>query len=418
VESATAGIGATANLYSESSASRFANPNELFTHLYFSARGEAPAQQTLQALEEQTHAWLRDWWPLDSQKIDSVSLGRTRYAYDARRQLRSAGEYEFALRTPPERPIALRVTEWEQVLRWPALVWLKVFLGVEADDKNDSAWPIAIGHWVHHWLADGVGSPATNEFVAIPEMPEIRRRVLKSAHRFRVEVETFCEACGQALPDWWASGWGNALYIADSLAAKLSGLSDWSQLASEWKLASPTEISLGETHKLRVRGRIDLLLGRGKKNQGALRFPELWIVDYKTGRQRGFDRRARKNSESPEERFRKQLVDGKGVQLALYAMAAHALGAENAHLTLLATAGDLKAQFELEDALAQDDFWQALHQMQESGIFGMLGRVHQSFGFARTYPLATLAVDADLLREKWVLTHPALATETEEPDRE
>ncbi|MGH8164579.1 MAG: PD-(D/E)XK nuclease family protein, partial [Rhodanobacteraceae bacterium] len=191
-----------------------------------------------------------------------------------------------------------------------------------------------------------------------------------------------------------------------------------SQLAAEWRLDSPTAISLGENRDLRVRGRIDLVLGRGEKTNSGLLFPELWIVDYKTGRQRGFDIRARNQKESAEQRFQKQLVDGKGVQLALYALAAHALGAEHARLTLLSSLGELEPQFQLEDALAQKDFWLALHDMQESGIFGMLGHVHQLFGFGRTYPLATLPVDFELLRVKWGLTHPALVTETEEPERE
>lgn len=418
VESATVGLGATANLYSEASASRIANPSELFSRLYLSARGEGVSQQTLQGLEKQTREWLHHWSPVEARKIDSVSLGRTRYAYDARRQLRAASEYEFALRTPPDRPISLRVTEWEQALRYPAIVWMKLFLGVEAAEEDGAAWAIATGQWVHRWLADGVGGSATNEFVAIPEPNEIRARLLQSARRFRDEVQAICDAGAQSLPDWWTSGWGNALFVAESLADKLSGLSDWSHLAAEWKLDSPTEISLGANRALRVRGRIDLLLGRGKNNGDGLDFPELWIVDYKTGRQRGFDLRSRKKDESPEGKFHKQLVDGKGVQLALYALAAHALGAADARLTLLSVAEDLEPQFQLTDALAQNDFWLALHEMQESGVFGMLGPVHQAFGFGRTYPLATLPVEIDLLREKWVLTHPALLTETEEPERE
>ena len=418
IESATRGIGATASLYSETSQSRIANPSELFSRLYLSARGEGVSQQTLLALEAQTREWLRDWSPLDAQKIDSVSLGRTRYAYDARRQLRAASEYEFALRNPPERAISLRVTDWEQALRSPAMVWMGIFLGVKADD-NGNGWAPATGQWVHRWLAEAVGGSGTNAFVAIPSPNEVRARILERARDFRAEVEALCAACAQPLPDWWSSGWSNALYIADSLALKLDGLAnDWSELAAEWKLDSPTAISLGEEKTLRVRGRIDLILGRGQRSEVGLHFPGLWIVDYKTGRQRGFDARVRRKHESAEQRFQKQLVDGKGVQLALYALAAHALGAEDARLTLLSTMGELETQFRLEDALAQKDFWLALHEMQESGVFGMLGPVHNSFGFGRTYPLATLAVDNDLLRAKWTLTHPAFITETEEPDRE
>jgi hypothetical protein len=418
VESATQGIAVTANLYSEASASRIANPTELFSRLYFSARGEGVSQMTLRGLENQTRAWLQDWSPVDAQKIDSINLGRTRYAYDARRQLRAASEYEFALRTPPDRPISLGVTDWEQALRWPAIIWMKVFLGVEADDEDGNAWAIATGQWVHRWLAEGAGSSETNEFVRIPETDKIRARILASARQFRIEVQALCEACAQPFPDWWSSGWSNALYIADSLAAKLSRLSDWSLMASEWKLDSPTEIPLGENQALRARGRIDLVLARGERTNAGLGFSELWIVDFKTGRQRAFDLRVRNKQESTEEKFRKQLVDGKGVQLALYALAAHALGAAQARLTLLASIGEMESQFRLEDALAQKDFWQALYGMQESGVFGMVGRVHNNFGFARAYPLATLPVDPDLLREKWALTHLALVSETEEPERD
>jgi len=418
IESTTRGIGVTANLYSESAAGRVANPSELFSHLYFAARGDGVSQQTLQALETQTREWLRDWSPVDAQKTDSINLGRTRYAYDARRQLRPASEYEFALRTPPDHPISLRVTEWEYALRAPAMIWMRLFLGVEASDENGNAWARATGEWVHRWLAEGTGNSETNEFVAIPETHEIRAHILASAGQFRAEVQALCAACAQPLPDWWTSGWSNALYVADRLAEKLSGLSDWSQLASEWRLDSPTEIPLDQNETLRVRGRIDLVLGRGERSGTGLDFPELWIVDYKTGGQRGFDPRARNQKESPEEKFRKQLVDGKGVQLALYALAAHALGAAHARLTLLSWREEMEPQFRLEDALEQKDFWHALHQMQESGIFGMLGRVHNTFGFARAYPLATLPIDVELLREKWGLTHPALVTETEEPERE
>ncbi|HEY8834591.1 MAG TPA: PD-(D/E)XK nuclease family protein, partial [Chthoniobacterales bacterium] len=258
----------------------------------------------------------------------------------------------------------------------------------------------------------------TNEFGPIPEPDEIRARILEDARQFRAHVQALCDRCAQPLPDWWSSGWSNALYIADCLAGKLSGLSDWSHLASEWKLGSPTEIPIQPNDKLRVRGRIDLVLGGGQRTDAGLGFSDLWIVDYKTGRQRAFDLRTRKKGETTEEKFRRQLVEGRGVQLALYALAAHALGASRARLTLLATTGDLEPQFQLEDALAQKQFWQELRRMQESGVFGMLGKLHNEFGFARAYPLATIAIDPDLLREKWAITHPPLAIETEEPERD
>jgi hypothetical protein len=411
------GIGITANLYSESFPSRIANPSDLFSRLYFSARGEGLSQPVLHALEKQTREWLGDWSPIDSEKIDSIKIGRTRYAYDLRRQMRAASEYEFALRAPPDRPVSLAVTNWEQAIRWPAIIWMKVFLGVEADEEDANAWASATGQWVHRWLAEGTGASEANRFVPICDTDEIRDRILESAKRFRAEVQSLCQASDRSAPDWWTSGWSNALYIADTIACRLSALSDWSAFAAEWKLNSPTIIPLESERALRVRGRIDLILGRGEKNNaGVGGFPELWIVDYKTGRQRPFNLGGHKKKETPADKFVKLLVDGKGVQLALYALAAHALGAEDVCLTLLAVNGGMEPQFGIKDATAQMEFWQALHEMQETGIFGMLGRVHKSFGFGRTYPLATLQVDVDLLRKKWALTHPALVTQTEEPE--
>ena len=52
--------------------------------------------------------------------------------------------------------------------------------------------------------------------------------------------------------------------------------------------------------------------------------------------------------------------------------------------------------------------------MQQSGIFGMKGEIRPGFGYSAPYPLATLAMDADLLEDKWALTHAALVLEKEE----
>jgi hypothetical protein len=411
VETATSAIGVTANLYSESFPSRTANPSEFFSRLYFAARGEGVSQETMRKLETQTSAWLRNWSPVDAQKIDSISVGRTRYAYDARRQARPAGEYEFALRTPPGRSLSLRVTQWEQALRWPALVWMKLMLGVESEDESGNAWAIATGQWVHGWLAESVHNAETAEFVPISQVEEIRARILQTARRFLTETQSLCSKLGRPLPDWWTSGWSNALYIADCLAAKLSALSDWTYLATERPLDSPTTVSLGNDAELRLRGRIDLILARGERTDSPIPYPDLWVVDYKTGRQRGFNLRELRKTESPEVKFRKQLVDGRGVQLGLYALAVHALGATDAKLSLLSPTQELDQQFKLQDVLAQGEFWRELSRMQESGVFGMLGPVHSEFGIIRSYPLATLGIDPDLLQEKWEMTHPAFAVE-------
>jgi hypothetical protein len=357
---------------------------------------------------------LKDWSPVDAQKVDSISVGRTGYAFDARRQLRRAGEYEFALRSPVDQEKSLRVTQWEQALRWPAIVWMEIFLGVEPDDNTSDSWAVATGQWVHRWLADSVRNGEQRKFVDVNHADEIRERIWKEAHEFRERVAVLCSRRGKVLPDWWRSGWSNALYIADGLAAKVSDLRDWSEMAVEWPVGEPSLIPLNENETLRVRGRIDLILARRKSDQSQIGYEDLWVVDYKTGRQRGFSLKELRRKDTPERKFRKQLIEGRGVQLALYALAVHALGAERVQLTLLSPAEQLEPQFHLADVVAQKDFWRELRRMQETGVFGMLGPVHTDFGFVRNYPLATLPIDTDLLKAKWALTHPAFVFEEEE----
>src|SRR5207247_1005117 len=207
VESVSTGIAASASLYSEATPSRIANPSEFFSWLYFNTHGRGVSQQTLHSLEQQSRDWLKDWSPVDAQKVDSISVGRTRYAFDARRQERPAGEYEFALKSAPEREVSLRVTQWEQALRWPAIVWMKIFLGAESSDDSGDAWPVATGQWVHRWLANSVRDGAENAFVDVNCADEIRARIVEHAEAFCAEINALCAARGKIVPDWWKSGW-------------------------------------------------------------------------------------------------------------------------------------------------------------------------------------------------------------------
>jgi hypothetical protein len=421
IESAQEKIGVTASLFQDSAPEMAWNPSDFFLRLYFTARGKAVSQQVMHRLEETTCAWLQSSaavvGALDSRTALSdrgacVGVTQTRVAYDGRRQSGSSGQYEFALLKPLERAISLRVTDWEHALRTPAPVWMKIFLGVEPNDESDDRWSRSTGQWVHRWLAQASDASQRNQFVELPSGDLIRTRLLEAAKRFHAEMEQLCTACGRALPDWWQSTWSNALYVADCLAANLSGLNDWSHLATEWQLGSPEVIPLGDKQELRLRGRIDLILARGQSDKrGASPFPfaELWLIDYKTGRQRGFNLHELRKNESPQEKLRTQLVKGKGVQLALYALAVHTLGASNVQLTLLAPAGELEPQFHLNNVIAQEDFWRELHRMQETGVFGTLGEVRPEYGATQMYPLATLAINPDLLKEKWTTTHPAFA---------
>jgi hypothetical protein len=52
--------------------------------------------------------------------------------------------------------------------------------------------------------------------------------------------------------------------------------------------------------------------------------------------------------------------------------------------------------------------------MQQTGVFGMYGMLRSAWAFTRAYPLATLAIEQEILEQRWELTHPALAKEEED----
>lgn len=45
--------------------------------------------------------------------------------------------------------------------------------------------------------------------------------------------------------------------------------------------------------------------------------------------------------------------------------------------------------------------------MQVEGCFGVHGALRSEYRHAKAYPLATLAIDPDVLEEKWARSHPA-----------
>jgi hypothetical protein len=170
-ESVSVAIGVTANLIEESAPERFANPSEFFTRLYHEARGEAPGQNTMAALERQTAAWLKKQEKTRTQSV-APDVAQTAVAYAARNKPEIAfGEYEFALRDPIDREVHLSATDWERVIKAPALVWLKKYLGVDAAADDFTNWNMAMGQWVHDWLSYIAKSDG-----AFVERPQGRRR--------------------------------------------------------------------------------------------------------------------------------------------------------------------------------------------------------------------------------------------------
>ena len=184
-------------------------------------------------------------------------------------------------------------------------------------------------------------------------------------------------------------------------------------MATEWKLKSPQLLSLNDGNKLRVRGRIDLILAQTRPNDSQLAGADVWIVDYKTGNQKPLTPPGKPEARAAN--LRKKLVRGDAIQLGLYGLAARELGAAEIHLSILSLRTELdRPQLAIADLAEHSDFWSELYRIQETGVFGLRGLIRSDFGFSPDYPLATLPIDKEFLDEKWVLTHPAFADDEED----
>jgi hypothetical protein len=415
LESAEHGLAITASLLQESAPERLWNPSELFSQAYFVTHNTPLSQATMSMLHEKTFAWLKDQKLFESAPASNAQVDQTRIAYEARRKAEVPfGEYEFALREPIDREITLRATEWDKVVKTPALIWLKKYLGVENQEPDLNQWSAATGTWVHDWLAKIAASDERNTFVDFPGDEQMCERIERAAQKFRKAIVDLCAASGRPVPDWWSSGWSNALALADFLASKLAEVEGCPRMAAEWKLESPQLLSVGNGKKLRVHGRIDLILAQIQPSDSQLAGADVWIVDYKTGNQKPLSPPG-KTPETQAANLRKKLVRGDAIQLGLYGLAARELGAGEIHLSILSLRTELdRPQLAMTALAADSDFWSELYRMQETGIFGLRGLIRNEFGFSPDYPLATLPIDKEFLDEKWVLTHPAFADDEDD----
>ena len=91
------------------------------------------------------------------------------------------------------------------------------------------------------------------------------------------------------------------------------------------------------------------------------------------------------------------------------------LGAPSFGVSLLTPDLDLAApQLTSADLPPGEPLWRGLCAMQDSGIFGLRGALRSEFAFNDDYPLATLAIESDVLDEKWARTHPDLVATDED----
>ena len=410
-ESATHGLALAASLVQEATPERISNPSEFFIHLYHQVHGQPVSQTALRALREQTRRWVDAAALEPSPTLEQTpAVLQTRTAYSARREIAASGEYDFALRVPPNEIKPLSVSNTEALLKSPALIWMERYLGVAGAEDSTYVWNATVGKWTHEWLASILGP--TETFTAFPAPDTIAPRILAAAERKRAEVRELCRQAGRTIPDWWDSGWENALCLAQTLGRLLGAIEGWPCAVSEWKLEAQP-IAVGKGRSLLLRGRADLLLGRTVPPPASLTLPDLWIIDFKTGNKKSIAPSSRSKDDPRPPRVRKQVLKAEpSLQLGLYALAAKQLGAKAVHLSILSPIVPTpKAQLHDDDFSECSAAFVELARMQATGIFGMKGALRGAFTFTKDYPLATLAIDPEIIDERWEQTHPDLVAE-------
>src|SRR3977135_1115656 len=140
LESRPSVVAIGASLVQESAPDRPWNPSELFSQLYQQTRRRPLTQATMKALQRAAAAWLQSAEPR-ARTAPAQEIQQTRVAYEARRDPTAAsGEYDFALRAPASRIPIPSVSEFEALVKSPALVWLKKYLGVEGREDETNPW--------------------------------------------------------------------------------------------------------------------------------------------------------------------------------------------------------------------------------------------------------------------------------------
>lgn len=313
-------------------------------------------------------------------------------------------EYSFSFAEPPTEPLSLSCRAWEEALRRPAHAWFQYVFKVRPIQELQSQDPRAqaTGIWAHRWVQPGAGGQA---FLASPEADAWADVVEAQAQQARQRAAEAYAVAGRELPDWWRIDWALARRWALQFAESLATLAHppegapWQAVGGEWVLPGlPLNLPGNPLDGLTLTGRIDAILS-DEEPTALCDLPDghwptraaAWIIDFKTGK----DKPLTIN----------QLNKGEGVQLALYSLALHSMGAERVQTSLLLPGADIKPQVSLDQMLGLDELWRQIADLAVNGRFGLRGAQRSDYGFVGDFPLAHLPIKAVVADAKWALTH-------------
>ncbi len=340
--------------------------------------------------------------PKEKTADDTPSTEATARAFTTRRNAATPfDDYSFCLKVPPTEPLRLSCVYWENAVKQPGATWFAQVLKLAPrwEVATDDFTRRSLGLWSHAWVQPGPRAFATGaarETIPLPSRELWRKLAQDRAQDIRAQATAAYGAARKPLPEAWLDTWAGAARLAEHWIETLAEQPDWPQGLAEISLPPGLRIALpGTGASIPLSGRIDLALFSRPAvfTQGGL--VNAWLIDFKSG------------AAKPLSKTR--LARGEGLQLALYAQALLALGAPTVLLTLLNR--DAAAEPQLTEAelgapeLAK--LWQLLADYAVKGCWGEISDLTDEYREAGDYPTATLPVAAEILRQKWLLTHPS-----------
>ena len=412
IESVRVGFAVTASFAEGPEFRRSAGLSDLLIRLHKAQEGIPLTPQRLQAyLAATEEARKQAAKEIEPVPLSKPAVGAMLHAWQVRRKPEQPfGEFEYAFREPPEGGLNVSCKAWESILQRPAASWYKYVLNIPSQShrrkRAQGYRSLSRGIWVHDWLRL---STLQDKLERLPQKAEWHRRIGSQAQQFRSEVENAYKGAGRRLPERWQVEWQQALWCAQRLSSTVAEHYKGFFALSEYTL--PSDCSPDQTEgslpTFPLRGRIDLLLAAEPSctPKGRLPWPStspLSIIDYKTG--------AQVEALNP-----RSLLQGKGLQQALYTLALSRCGYKTIDFALLGTADGLMASgWKPQMCLAQiyelTELWEALTAIHYSGVLGqgVASHFHSQGTGANDYPIAVLPIDPTILREKWGRTHPQL----------
>jgi len=385
---------------------RAARFSEYFWTLAAHALGRLPEDQDWDELAQKSRAALESaqaaWPEKGGAAFTGPGVEATARAHITRRDAaKPFDEFSFCLKEKPATALRLSCKAWEEAVARPGAAWFKHLLRVERrwDPATEDGVRRVVGTWAHAWVRPGPGGRLREDGAASQPLPEPalwRKLADDRAAEQRAAVNAAFTMAGRPLPEAWLDAWASAGRAVRDWIDALAGENEWREGLGEFYLPAGLNGPLPLVNvAMPLAGRLDLVrLSRaGVFAPGGLTGTGAWLVDFKTG--------------GDQTLSVARLAKGEGLQLALYAVALQALGAGPVRLTLLTREGGAEAQLTGEE-LADPPLaglWQLVADLAVAGQWGERHDLADAHDRAGDYPLATLPMPGEIIRQKWALTH-------------